>query len=98
MPKMLKDLAVKTGEYQNQAGETKGRWLNIGRLMQSDDGNSTFIILNRTFNPAGLPNPEHRDSILISLFDPKTTHQSLTGQAPPPTQTPQAPLDDAIPF
>jgi len=32
------DLAVKTGTYQSQ-GETKNRYMNVGALMESDDGN-----------------------------------------------------------
>lgn len=32
------DLTVKTGEYTNAQGETKGRYENIGSLMQGDNG------------------------------------------------------------
>lgn len=65
--KKIKDIAVKTGEYQDRnTGETKGRYQNVGALMKNDDG-SVFILLQRWFNPAGI-NSE-RDTILLSCFD-----------------------------
>lgn len=69
MPQKLRDIAVKTGEYQDRQGNTKGRWQNVGALMKGDDGNE-FIILHRWFNPAGVPNPDNRDSVLMSCFKP----------------------------
>jgi hypothetical protein len=94
MAKALKDLAVKTGEYQKN-GETKGRWMNVGKLMASDDGGQ-FIILNRAFNPAGIPNPEDRDTLLISMFDLKdygSDRKDPAQQGPAKSE-----LDDQIPF
>ena len=88
MTKALKDLAVKTSEYEKD-GETKGRWLNVGSLMEADDGGQ-FLILNRTFNPAGLPNPDNRDTVLISMFD----RQQEVPAVPPA----KVELDDKIPF
>ena len=35
--KKVKDLAVKTGSYTKD-GQEKGRWRNIGALMQDDKG------------------------------------------------------------
>jgi hypothetical protein len=63
------DLAVKTGSYQKD-GETKNRYENIGSIMENDKGQ--FMILNRTFNPAGVPNPDNKSSIVISMFSPQT--------------------------
>jgi len=98
MAKKLYDLAVKTGEYTVQ-GQTKGRYENVGAVMQSDDGNK-FIMLKRVFNPAGVPDLSGRnsDSILLSMFAPREQEQ-----APAQTQHQQqksngyAPVDD-IPF
>lgn len=76
MAKKLYDLAVKTGEYTVQ-GQTKGRYENVGAVMQSDDGGK-FIMLKRVFNPAGAPDLSGRnsDSILLSMFPPKDSDQA----------------------
>lgn len=97
MAKKLYDLAVKTGSYTNNAGETKGRWQNVGALMQGDDGGK-FIMLAKWFNPAGLPDLSGKnatsESILVSLFEPKQ-HGEQRQAAPAPAA---APADDDIPF
>jgi len=67
--KKVKDLAVKTGTYQKD-GQTKNRYMNVGIVMRGDDGNE-FILLERTFNPAGVPNPDGKSTVLISMFDVK---------------------------
>ena len=68
--KKVYDLAVKTGEYESD-GETKGRYENVGVVLEGKDG--MFVMLKRTFNPAGVPdlNDEKRDTILISMFEPR---------------------------
>lgn len=60
------DVVVKTGEYQAQDGSMKGRYENIGVMMQGDNG--PYLLLKRTFNPAGVANPDNRDTVLVSLF------------------------------
>jgi len=67
--KKVKDLAVKTGTYQKD-GQTKNRYMNVGIVMRGDDGNE-FIFLERTFNPAGVPNPDGKSTVLVSMFDVK---------------------------
>lgn len=84
----IKDLAVKTGSYTDGQGQEKGRYQNVGSLMRSDDGNE-FIVLNRWFNPAGVPNPENRDSVLISCFEPKPQGQQQQQGWGQPSPAPQ---------
>lgn len=86
------DAVVKTGEYTDRnTGETKSRWLNVGAVLQTDNGHC--LLLDRTFNPAGLPDPENRGTVMVSLFEPKGRESQ---QAPP---TPPADdLDDDLPF
>jgi len=88
------DLAVKTGSYQAADGTTKHRWKTIGAVFKNDDG-SAFLTISRTFNPAGMPLVDDRDTIAVSLFKIKDD------------QTPQAPIapvpainkfDDEPPF
>tara|TARA_R110002126_G_C10218505_1_gene478777 strand:+ start:199 stop:585 length:387 start_codon:yes stop_codon:yes gene_type:complete len=69
MARKLYDLSVKVGEYTNKAGETKGRWQNVGALMESDNG--MFIMLAKWFNPAGVVDTRGGESILVSCFEPK---------------------------
>ena len=107
MAQKVKDLAVKTSEYVDPAtGETKGRFQNVGAVLRGDDGNE-FLMLDRTFNPAGVPNPKGNDSVLIGMFDPRPkdgqqrrpqsggsdyARASRGGQ-----QTPPPPSDDDLP-
>lgn len=96
MIKKLYDLAVATGEYTNGAGENKKRYLNVGSVMQNDDGGK-FIFLNKTFNPAGVPDLSGRgsESVILSMFVPKDNNQA----APAPAAAPMPSThDDAIPF
>ncbi len=80
MAQKLYDVTVKTGEYTNNQGETKGRYENIGSMMQGDNG--PFLILKRTFNPAGVPNPDNKDSVICSCFEPQHQGQGNQHQAP----------------
>jgi len=64
--KKIKDLAVKVADKN---------WVNIGCIMEKDDGGK-FMIMNRTFNPAGVPNPENRDTLIVSMFDVKSKDES----------------------
>lgn len=72
MAKKLYDLAVKTGEYNDRNGQKKGRWQNVGAVMQGDDGGK-FIMLAKWFSPAGVPDLSGRggESILLSMFEPR---------------------------
>lgn len=93
--KKVKDLAVKTGSYTKD-GQEKGRYENVGALMKTDDGNY-FVLLKRTFNPAGITVEDGRDQIIVSVFDLKD------GDAPPQRQQSAPPQQsdpggDTIPF
>lgn len=77
MATKLYDIVVKTGEYQ-VSGETKGRYENIGSVMQGDNGQ--FAILKRTFNGGGLPNPDGKDSFIASFFEPNNQQQQMPTQ------------------
>jgi hypothetical protein len=95
MTKKTHDLLVSVRKYADKEGNEKSEWLNVGSVMQSDKGGE-FILLNRTFNPAGMPNPDNRPTVLISKFAVKDkTGKAATDTAEAkPTKT----LDDEIPF
>ena len=67
--KKIKNLCVATSKYQSN-GQEKTNWQTVGGLMQDDNGRQ-FLILQRTFNPAGVPNPDNKDVIYVSMFDIK---------------------------
>ena len=83
MTHKIADLVVKTGEYPKD-GEMKGRYENVGAMMQGDNGQ--FMILKRTFNPAGVPNPESKDTVIVSCFEERNNNQQQA-----PQQQQQAP-------
>lgn len=86
------DLVIKVGTYTNNQGEEKGRYENVGAMMEGDNG--PFIFMKRTFAPSGAPFKEGSESILISLFEPNDK-----GQAPQQSAPQTAPdFDDPIPF
>lgn len=91
--KKIYDLMVKTGEYQTSSGEKKGRWLSVGRVMQTDDGRE-FIMLDRTFNPAGVPDLTGKggDAVLISKFEPRNNDQG--GWSAPSRQSARTAQED----
>lgn len=62
------DIVATVGTYQ-KGGETKSRFKNVGVVMEKDG--RPFILLDRTFNPAGLPVQDGRDTVLLSLYEPK---------------------------
>lgn len=83
MATKLYDLAVKTGSYTDGQGQDKGRYLNVGAVMEGDNGK--FLMLNKTFNPAGVPDLSGRggDSVLISMFEPRNNNgQQQSNQQP----------------
>ena len=72
--KKIRDIVGKVGEYQDRnSGQTKGRFENVGALMESDNNGeiSMFIMLKRTFNPAGVPGQDARESLLLSCYVPQ---------------------------
>jgi hypothetical protein len=59
--------AVKVGSYTDKDGKQKNKYVNVGSVFKDDNGHP-FMLMDRTFNPAGCPNPDNRDSVLISFF------------------------------
>lgn len=81
--KKIYDLAVKVGSYQKD-GQEKGRYQNIGAVLQKDDGGK-FLIIESWFNPAGIAH-EPGKGIMVSMFDPEKKATSSSAS------------DDEIPF
>ena len=88
------DIVAVVGEYTNANGETKKKYLNVGVVMQGDNG--PYILMSKTFNPAGLAE-QGKDSIILSLFEPKPRDQVQSAQQAAPS-APSSEFSDAIPF
>ena len=90
------NLAVACGSYMKD-GQEKPRWVNIGRMLEKEDGGQ-FLILDRHFNPAGVPNPDDRDAIIVSMFDADDQRQGNPAQSQHQKQKANGYQDDSIPF
>ena len=87
------DLAVKTGEYTDRQGQTKGRWLRIGTVIQHDDG-GTSIKLDAV--PVGLPDWDG----WVNVFKRQERQEPAQGggQGAPAPAGAQEDFEDDIPF
>lgn len=84
------DLAVVVGHYTDNAGTEKSRYQNVGVILVKDDGGK-FILLDRSFNPAGIPfDASKGNTILVSMFEPKDGQQDTprVGKEEPRRQSP----------
>lgn len=112
MVRKIKDLAVKTREYTNTAGEKKANWQNIGSIMENDEGRQ-FILLDRWVNLAGIPDfgaKPNPTAVLVNIFEPKEAGGAGAGNNYQPSATPKpkqaqgeqpgfaSDMDDDIPF
>jgi len=82
-------LKAKVGSYQKD-GQTKNKYADVGVLMSGNDG-GFYVLMNTTFNPAGVPNPEGKESIMVSVFmdDQQQPQQTQGNQYIPQQQAPQ---------
>lgn len=69
------EVVVKTGSWTDREGKAKNKYLNVGTVFENDD-KKMFMVLNRTFSPAGVPNPENKEAVILSFFEPKPKETS----------------------
>jgi len=55
--------------------EGKGIWIDAGSLIEKDG--KKYVVIKRTFNPAGVPNPKGDDSVWLNVFEEKPTQHSV---------------------
>lgn len=93
---MAKRLVVKTGEYTNQQGETKGEYTKVGVILNNQNGD--FILMDPTVNLAGVllkqnalaakQGKQPSDSVMVSVFEDQP-QQSQPQQGGYQQQAPQ---------
>lgn len=88
------DVAAKTGTYIKD-GQEKARYETVGTIWQGDNG--FYMVMKRTFNPAGVPFKDGSDSIFLSLFEPRQDQQEQPRQQRQSRQQEDVPNDD-VPF
>lgn len=102
--RVLKELAVAVSTYEDRnSGQTKNRYENIGVLMESESNGEVnrYIMLKRSFNPAGVPFKQGSDKILISMFDPRPRDGQSGNSGPQDNAPPQdqgSGFNDDIPW
>lgn len=68
--KKLYDLSVKVLDEPSADGERKRRYLKIGMVF--DSGKGPYAIIDRTFNPAGVVNPDNKTGVIVNMFEPRS--------------------------
>ena len=96
---MAKRLVVKTGEYTNQRGETKGEYTRLGVMM--DGQNGPYLLIDPAVSLAGClqkqnmmnhkSGKEVRNSIMVSIFHDDNQQQQGAPQRQQAPQQQQAP-------
>jgi hypothetical protein len=90
------DMVVKARTYRDAQGQERAEWLNIGSVMEGDNG--MFAMLKPHINLAGIPRAEGKD-VLASFFEPNSDRQQGGGrQEQRGGGRGNVDLDDSIPF
>ena len=93
----VKDLKVVTGTYTDRNGQEKKSWKTIGALMENQNGQ--YLMIDRTFNPAGVPVKDGQSSIMVSMFDHKEDEAGKKQVNEQPEKvSASVSLDDQIPW
>jgi hypothetical protein len=92
------DAVVVTGSYVGSDGQEKKKYTNVGVVLQSDQG-GPFLLLDRAFNPAGVPYDAARgNQIMVSMFEPRQEGQQGRQQSGATGRSAQQAEDGDIPF
>lgn len=92
-----KDALAKNGSYTDSSGNTKARYVKAGTFVFNDDG-SVYVILEPTFNPAGIERSSGSTGVFISPFDRDKSKQPAPQSAARPQPAPANTAMDDEPF
>jgi len=93
----VKDIAVVTGSY-NDNGQSKNRYKNVGCVMKDDEDGRVFMLMDRSFNPAGVPFKQGTDQIALSLFDLRDDNATRPARSAATPAPAPAGDDSDVPF
>ena len=101
MARKIKNLSVKTREYKDRDGNSKANWVNIGVIMENDQGKQ-FMLLDKWINFAGIPDfsgKENSSSVMVSIFDVDNDYQAPRTEPSPRSDSPSYKgNDNDLPF
>lgn len=103
----MKKIVAKVGQYTNAQGETKNNWVDVGVIMENQNGE--YIMLNPTVDLAGVlikqrimaqkTNGKSGDNVMCSIFDESTrTEQPAQNHQRSQPAPPVDDFQDDIPF
>lgn len=94
------EVVANVGKYTNKNGEEKTIFRKVGLVNKNDKGNM-YLLLDKTFNPAGLAEAG-RENIILSLFPPKDKEDEQDHSKGKFAETARKlsanELDDIVPF
>lgn len=73
MSRVKNDLLVVSGSYEVN-GEKKNRFTNVGKEIETDDG-ETFILIDSSVNFAAFPRKENDTMIAVSKYAPREKNE-----------------------
>ena len=103
----LYDVTIKTGEYTDNSGQTKGRYTKIGVVMSGSDGGQFMLLepqvdiagcLMLQNNLAAAKGQPPRDSVMCSMFAPNEQGQAPQQPMPQPMAQPQPMMQQPQPM
>lgn len=91
------DLVAANGEYQDKSGNTKKKWVTVGRAFENDKG--MFLVIDAHINFAAFPRDSAGSGVMISCFQPKDlTAAPMPGRRTPNPHMPADDLESDVPF
>jgi len=95
---ILKELAVVLDTYTNSNGEEKKKWLTIGHIHQTKNGDREYITLEPHINLAAIPRKEGDNRVYVNLFEPRKDKPEAQPSKKPGHDAPASFDDHDVPF
>lgn len=70
----MKELKIAAGKYKNAEGEEKTRYINLGVMMEGENG--PYLLVDPGINLAAYMQPG-KDRVIVSIFDKRPKKDPL---------------------